>query len=491
MDTETIMMSRALTTIDGNGSGSCWTCTRRNKRCDEGLPYCKTCLASGMRCHGYRPRFNWPWSTSTRQTRKRKGTRRRVGVKPLTGNALVESGANQPRLQPVYGVETENNYLVQHYLCNISRIALAVDYNENGYRSLLKLALAHEEIMDGLLAVSASHYCRWQNKADDLSHSHLRRAAKGLKARFESTRFAEDCTTVALMLLFISYEVFLGSTRWRPHYDAIRAWVQSRSDCSDLDPFLKTWICMVDTQCALNTGNAGLGELESWMGGQGDESHHNNMIDPLFGCSVRLPPLMATASRLYIEARELSLVVTIDKVNNLKRSIRETKIDLQAQPILNTTCASTSPNSFCMAPSMGQHDLPRRVMATAEIFRLATELYTHRIAYAPGYDASEEVERLIQEALNLMTVVPDVMGPGANLGWCFVVIGSELDLAEHRDYIRSRVASLHQLGMHNSKSSEKILEHVWAHRDLVACGIAQPLRWQDIVQQIGEQQILV
>ena len=166
-------------------------------------------------------------------------------------------------------------------------------------------------------------------------------------------------------------------------------------------------------------------------------------------------------------------------------------MDINSQPTLSTTCQSIRPNSCSMITNVSQHDLPRRVMATAEIFRHATEIYVHRIAFPPGSDESDEVTQLVQAALQSMTLVPDALGPGANLGWCFVVIGSELDEPEQRDYIRSRVSSLHQLGMLNSKSSEKILEYVWAHRDLVACGLAQPLRWQDVMQEIGEQQILV
>ena len=49
---------------------------------------------------------------------------------------------------------------------------------------------------------------------------------------------------------------------------------------------------MVDTQCALNTGLPGLMQLESWMEDQGVQDNTATMIDPLFGCSVQLPPLM-------------------------------------------------------------------------------------------------------------------------------------------------------------------------------------------------------
>ncbi|KAM3563825.1 hypothetical protein MY1884_001085 [Beauveria asiatica] len=43
----------------------------------------------------------------------------------------------------------------------------------------------------------------------------------------------------------------------------------------------------------------------------------------------------------------------------------------------------------------------------------------------------------------------------------------------------------------SDKNSQKILEEVWAHRDLVRKGQASPESWQDAMQRIGQSQILV
>lgn len=88
-------------------------------------------------------------------------------------------------------------------------------------------------------------------------------------------------------------------------------------------------------------------------------------------------------------------------------------------------------------------------------------------------------------------MVPDALGPGANLGWCLVVIGAEMDQVHERDYVQSRLDGLHLLGIHNTKNGQKILDEVWTRRDLVSRGEALPERWQDTMQRIGQSQILV
>lgn len=71
----------------------------------------------------------------------------------------------------------------------------------------MPLALQCPGLMNALLAVSASHLSRWQNTFDASSHAYLRQAAIALKDRLGDPSKAQDQTTIALVLLFISYEV--------------------------------------------------------------------------------------------------------------------------------------------------------------------------------------------------------------------------------------------------------------------------------------------
>lgn len=61
------------------------------------------------------------------------------------------------------------------------------------------------------------------------------------------------------------------------HYRAVAGWIRSQKDTSTLDPFFKTWIAMIETQLALNTGASLLPEIESWL-----DVGQSHAIDPFF-----------------------------------------------------------------------------------------------------------------------------------------------------------------------------------------------------------------
>jgi hypothetical protein len=157
------------------------------------------------------------------------------------------------------------------------------------------MALEEPALLNAALAVAASHHSRWQRKADTVSRKYLRAASKALRDRFSAPERIHSQVTLATMLLLVSFEVFSGSSRWRGHHDAIRGWIRSRGDCSDLDPFLKTWVCLLDTQSALNLGEPAMLELESWLDITADPASQGEFVDALFGCSSRLPKLMVSS----------------------------------------------------------------------------------------------------------------------------------------------------------------------------------------------------
>lgn len=131
------------------------------------------------------------------------------------------------------------------------------------------------------------------------------------------------------------------------------------------------------------------------------------------------------------------------------------------------------------------------MVATAEIFRHSSHIYVYRIVSGPEVPLTDEMEASLGTAQELLTMVPDALGPGANLGWCLVVLGAEMDRLHDREYVQSRLDGLHLLGLDNTRNGQRILEEVWVHRDLVMQGQAAPERWQDIMQRIGQSQILV
>ena len=200
----------------------------------------------------------------------------------------------------------------------------------------------------------------------------------------------------------------------------------------------------------------------------------------------------SVASRLYVASRDgiISRDELQQQAEALQEEIRSTAIAADALPDIGLSCKSTT-QAFSTSLGMDEDELRQRALATAEIFRHASHIYVHRIVSGPGTPLPPDLRVSLETALGLLTVVPDALGPGANLGWCLVVLGAELDLLDQRDYIRSRWEGLHLLGIYKAKNGRKILEEVWCQRDLVRQGYAVPERWQDTMQRIGETQILV
>ncbi|CAK7199360.1 hypothetical protein SEUCBS139899_002038 [Sporothrix eucalyptigena] len=232
--------------------------------------------------------------------------------------------------------------------------------------------------------------------------------------------------------------------------------------------------------------------MESWVQPTLETESQGDLIDALFGCSVKLPKLMWAAADLYSASKDphTTQVEIQQRAGKLQAEIRATKIDPQSRPSVGILCHASG-QTVPATVTLDEEELRRRMVATAEIFRHASHIYVYRIAHEPEQPLAEDIQASLVAALELLPIVPDALGPGANLGWCLVVIGAELDLGDQRDYFRSRLASLHLLGIHNTKNGHNILEEVWNHRDLVSKGQAPPERWQDIMQRIGESQILV
>lgn len=199
------------------------------------------------------------------------------------------------------------------------------------------------------------------------------------------------------------------------------------------------------------------------------------------------------ASRLYAESKS-GLATPEDlrqRTSALQDQIRSTAISLDSQPRFSITCQSSSSPPLTSAAGISEEELRKRTIAVAETFRHASHIYVYRIAHGPQMPLDAEMQHSLETAMHLLTLVPDTSGPGANLGWCLVVLGAEMNDEHDRDYVRSRLERLKLLGIYNTRSGEGILEEVWSHADLVRLGQAIPESWQDTMQRIGQPQILV
>lgn len=201
---------------------------------------------------------------------------------------------------------------VNNIIENVTRCALAVDYESNGYRSLVRTGIHDTCLSNALFAIAASHHSKWQNQRDAASPKYSRNAIRALQVRLRDPELKMAKTTLECMMVLMTYEVGVVSVQkqrlilriqifdhtknWKIHWNAIAGWISSRNEFSDLDPFLKTWIALVDTQSALNSGANMIPQVRQWLEASCSRANAHAMVDPVMGCSVMLPRLMVSAS---------------------------------------------------------------------------------------------------------------------------------------------------------------------------------------------------
>lgn len=199
-----------------------------------------------------------------------------------------------------------------------------------------------------------------------------------------------------------------------------------------------------------------------------------------------------TAARLYGRAKAVP-----------RNSRSQFKADVDALQVEIEACGINVEESFVLKSACGVGDIEslpnryycegisRQVAIVAEIFRHALHIYVHRIENPFGNALSLEMQHTVHVILELLPQVPDAIGVGGNLGWALMVVGSELNDPQERDYISQRWQMLHLLGMESSRGAEKDLHEIWRLRDVSQTTHSIPQSWQEVMCSNGEKQMLI
>ncbi|KAK7425614.1 hypothetical protein QQZ08_007937 [Neonectria magnoliae] len=484
-----------------NAAGSCWTCVAVNATCDSGLP-------------GYASRLQWPEIQSPRrlfnlQTGADRHPERdsiscyrkpceipnrfQSSIPEGVFLLITDAALTIPSALSSFGVPAHEGRLLQHFAKNIARIALAIDYEGNVYRSIVSMAMSDQALLNSILAASSSHLSRWQNTPDTCSAVYTRRALVELENRLCDPVTASSESTLATMLCLISVEAGNGSRNWKHHYGGLEGWLRWRGDTLRLDPFLKSWIFLAAYQAALVFDQEPIAEIRRWLDAPDTpESPSKQVIDPFLGYSVKLPKLLLKAASLQ-KARAnstLSAGAIQCQVVQLQQEIAACRLDL-TKPVLLASSCQRGAFSSVVSTSLGQRDLWRRAGATAEIFRHAAHIYLHRICAGSGEPLPMEIQMSVDSILELLSMIPDTQGPGSNLAWPLFVVGLEVNSVELRDMILDRWESLHQLGMKSTRGTERVLVEAWRCHDKARTGTGEAKHWQTVMHQLGEEQMVV
>lgn len=173
----------------------------------------------------------------------------------------------------------------------------------------------------------------------------------------------------------------------------------------------------------------------------------------------------------------------------LLKELSEATMDRNDRPILATACHRERID-FVGTMVFDEHEYYLRMHAVAEIYRLSMQIYIHRIVCKfTGEPAPSQIQESVSEIFRLLSLVPDVVGPGCTLGWCLTVAGAEVGAPEQREYVLHRLAGIRSLGMNQVYSAEKVLLCLWQQQD-GSPELHGRKTWQDIMKELDEGQIL-
>lgn len=183
----------------------------------------------------------------------------------------------------------------------------------------------------------------------------------------------------------------------------------------------------------------------------------------------------------------LSHAQIMNEADQLQAKISTLKIEIGSKPTLALSCHNEQVRLMPKV-DLNEHEFHRRMTAVAEVFRLSTAIYVFRTVHEPLTPLSEDLRTTLDEAFRLLAMVPDAVGPGGTLSWCLIVLGAEIDAQDRRDYIQNRIRGICALGINSPASATRVLEQVWAQRDSRDPSLQ---RWQEVMQNLGQGQVLV
>jgi hypothetical protein len=288
-------------------------------------------------------------------------------------------------------------------------------------------------------------------------------------------------------------QAFSGGDRWKYHYCGVTSWLRARGTHADISPFLLSWVCMSATQTALHWGTTASGSFPNKLFESESESapkRSGAFVDPLYGCSVDLPKLMIEAAqfREFVrQAREVdrdSEQEVHARAMALQERILATKMQLDTATLSMTMQAGVT---LTVSDLASETETLKTAWHAAEVFRHALHIFVFRIVEPPISSTTKEIKASLHAVFELLPLIPDTLGPGSMLGWALVVVGSEVDELEHREYIRARCDCISLLQLNAGISGQQVLDEVWRRRDLIKSGKSNGMacNWQDVMQELG------
>ncbi|KAI0908170.1 fungal-specific transcription factor domain-containing protein [Ustulina deusta] len=476
----------------------CWTCKRRKIGCDRGYPACNNCLRTGRECLGYGIRLAWPDQPDGR----RRGSRipdQAVHCSPhnptdygkqflnMTYEDLMHNGKglmvlnellllrNQQR--PVRSIPLLPNFhereshLLSYYHDKLSRMISTINVN-NGFRDdLIPMALssggkASHGLRNAIFAVSAFHL--W---GPEHALSYKAEAIRSLSSSLSTESFGTTETQLATSMMLCVYNVFDETEgNWSLHlYGAQKILHQLASIHGGhlAYRFLYTWFLYHEVLGGFSQ------PLKQWPHGPAslrllqDSRFDTSMIIGSLGCSVEVMEIISYVNSWRAIELHGDQAASLDQEKS-KRAMEYKALESR----ISSLTQRLDPRH---EEHLSRHDR-LRTLATAELYRIATFLYLHRIGSAEN---SQDIKSAnLQHALQILGSLEVCTSP-----WPLFVIACETETDDQRiSILRTLDRMDEERHIGNVFVLRHIIESFWKQKDLQAdSGRAGGLKWWDTI----------
>ncbi|KAH7322936.1 fungal-specific transcription factor domain-containing protein [Stachybotrys elegans] len=473
----------------------CWTCKRRKIGCDRALPLCNNCVRTKRECLGYDIRLQWP----DRHDGRRREGEALVYCPPenpaesshLYGRAFLNFShhdlalskdkksspgcspknivATLPRAHPpTRSLNLHSPILNQdatfftYYEQVISTMVSTLQIQNGFRRELMPMVLssggsAAAALRDAMLAVSSFHQGGTQAalpyKASALRHLY---DSMGYNQSGRGEPISEIQVAASMMLCV--YSVFDETEgNWHLHLDGAKNMLRRldvEGSHSLQSSFVLTWFLYHEVFGCFTQPFRRLSEEFDPLELLDGLDHDPCLIVGSLGCSVELLVIIHRINRLRAE----SLLGFGSPKHPHAVSLQPMAHRLELQKMLRNLHQAIGLEEQFMDNPSGQV----RILATAELYRIAAFLYLQRVCPRPGDE--EERHMFLEQAFDIIARLEVVTSP-----WPMFLIACECNNDEQRIKVIRALDLMNQVRkIGNIHVMWDMVEQLWKQHDLSA-----------------------
>ncbi|KAI1037613.1 hypothetical protein LB503_009662 [Fusarium chuoi] len=369
------------------------------------------------------------------------------------------------------------------YYQNVISPMISTTQAQNGFcATLLPMALSSQDnsalaLLNAMIAVAMIHYSNSIADAMSFKLKAVRNLSITLASSTRSKCASTNQVQLAAVMMLCVYDVFdREEHNWHIHLNGAKEII--RRQCTDTpessSDFLLTWWLYHDVLAAF--------KHPSWRLNESPGSVSTSALCAFSGdrSLVSAPVLTSTPLTLVQIVGSLGCSVEvleiIDEINMMR--LHSAHDDLSTSALQRCTLAMRLYNLRQLLTPIESSDGLRahRILAIAELYRLATLLYLQRVHPIAEDDFTRPVH--VQQALGVLKCLDVATSP-----WPVFIIACEVDEQDRVSILHTldRMDSVRSIG--NIKVLRDVIEGIWKHQDLLSIGKAgQRVNWLQFVE---------